>query len=105
MERRETDAIEAAKAHRPDARDDPRLAWFRAARFGAFIHWGLYALPDRWTDRPAHADGHWTQEWAMEVRRVPVREYERLAVDFRALGSTPTRGPRRLRPPASGTSS
>ena len=22
-------------------------AWFRAARFGMFIHWGLYALPAR----------------------------------------------------------
>nr|MCU0780553.1 alpha-L-fucosidase [Akkermansiaceae bacterium] len=24
---------------------DARMAWFREARFGMFIHWGLYAVP------------------------------------------------------------
>ena len=27
---------------------DQRLDWFRAARFGMFIHWGLYAQLGRW---------------------------------------------------------
>ena len=26
---------------------ESRMAWFRHARFGMFIHWGLYAIPAR----------------------------------------------------------
>ena len=25
--------------------NDPKLAWYRQAKFGLFIHWGLYAVP------------------------------------------------------------
>ena len=28
----------------PQAKD-ARMAWWRDARFGMFIHWGLYAIP------------------------------------------------------------
>ena len=34
-------AIDPARGQRADARDDPRLDWWRAAKFGMFIHWGL----------------------------------------------------------------
>lgn len=80
-ERRITNTLEAEKAQRPQARNDPRLEWWRGARFGAFIHWGLYSLPDPWPERPDHG-GWWTQEWLMQVKRVPVREYEQLAAQF-----------------------
>lgn len=79
-----TDRIEESKAQRPDALGDPRLHWWRSAGFGAMVHWGLYALPeDRWVDRypPRHQE-RWTQEWVMFVRRIPVREYARLAEAF-----------------------
>ncbi len=39
-------------------------AWFIRARFGLFIHWGLYALGAR-------------HEWLMHRERIPVEEYER----------------------------
>ena len=26
---------------------EKRVAWFQDARFGMFIHWGLYAIPAR----------------------------------------------------------
>jgi alpha-L-fucosidase len=32
-------------AHVTPAQRDARMAWFRDARFGLFIHWGLYAVP------------------------------------------------------------
>lgn len=51
------------------AERDPRKAWWTAARFGMFIHWGLYALP---------AQG----EWIMYAQKTPVREYEKLAQRF-----------------------
>ena len=43
-----------------------RMAWWREARFGMFVHWGLYAELGR-------------HEWAMNRERIPVGEYERLA--------------------------
>jgi alpha-L-fucosidase len=72
-------AIQAATNQRPDARNDPRLAWFRAARFGMFIHWGLYAIPAGiWQGQEIPGIG----EWLMLRARVPVAEYEQLASQF-----------------------
>jgi len=45
------------------------MAWFRAARFGMFIHWGLYAQLGR-------------HEWVMNRERIPVAEYEKLAATW-----------------------
>ena len=45
------------------------LAWFQNARFGMFIHWGLYALLGK-------------QEWIMHTERIPVEEYRLLANQF-----------------------
>lgn len=81
MSIRLADGIEDEKAQRPGARNDPRLDWWRKAKFGAFIHWGLYCLPDRWRDRP-EPPHHWTKEWMMEVRRVSKTDYAALASDF-----------------------
>ena len=56
-----------------------RLAWFHQAKYGLFIHWGLYALPaGEWQGRRVPGLG----EWIMFRARVPVREYERLAARF-----------------------
>ncbi len=49
---------------------DRRIRWWRAARFGMFLHWGLYARLGR-------------QEWVMNRERIPVREYEKLAADWK----------------------
>lgn len=43
-----------------------RLEWFRAARYGMFIHWGLYSQIGR-------------HEWVMNRERMPIEEYEKLA--------------------------
>jgi len=75
----EQDAIRAGAEQRVDARGAPRLEWFRAARFGMFIHWGLYAIPaGEWHGQPIAGIG----EWLMLRARVPVAEYERLASQF-----------------------
>jgi alpha-L-fucosidase len=73
------DAIQREAEQRPDARHDPRLAWFRDARFGMFIHWGLYAIPaGEWRGQPIAGIG----EWIMLRARIPVAQYERLAEQF-----------------------
>ncbi len=46
-----------------------RMKWFHRARFGLFIHWGLYAL-------------HGRGEWVMYRERIPKDEYAKLANRF-----------------------
>ena len=48
---------------------DKGLNWFQDAKFGMFIHWGLYSLLGR-------------GEWVMHMEHIPVSEYERLAPQF-----------------------
>ncbi len=58
---------------------DTRLDWWRAARFGLFIHWGLYAIPaGTWRGRPVGGVG----EWIMHHGRIPAAEYETLQGQF-----------------------
>ncbi len=48
---------------------EERIRWFHQARFGLFIHWGLYALLER-------------GEWVMFRERIPAEEYKKLAGSF-----------------------
>ena len=52
--------IRYGMAQRPGASSDPRLDWFREARFGMFIHWGLYAIPaGTWKGQAIPGIGEW----------------------------------------------
>src|SRR5438132_10422226 len=63
----------------PDAAREKRLEWFREAKYGLFIHWGLYAIPaGEWQGKRTLGLG----EWIMFRAPVPVREYEKLAAQF-----------------------
>lgn len=56
-----------------------RLKWFREARFGMFIHWGLYAVPEgQWKGKLIPGLG----EWIMNRAKIPAGEYEQLAGQF-----------------------
>lgn len=58
---------------------DERIAWWREAKFGMFIHWGLYAVPaGAWKGTSYPGIG----EWIMFKARIPVDEYEALAEQF-----------------------
>jgi alpha-L-fucosidase len=71
--------IRVSSGQRPEARRDRRLDWWREARFGLFIHWGLYALLEgQWKGQPVAGLG----EWIMLRARIPVWEYEQLARQF-----------------------
>jgi alpha-L-fucosidase len=48
---------------------DRRLQWWQEARFGMFIHFGLYSVLGR-------------HEWAMEQEGIPVAEYQQMAKQF-----------------------
>jgi alpha-L-fucosidase len=61
------------------AQREARLAWWHEAKFGMFIHWGLYSLPaGEWKGK--YYDG--IGEWIMFKARIPVAEYEELAKQF-----------------------
>jgi alpha-L-fucosidase len=51
---------------------DTRMDWWRKARFGMFIHWGLYAVPaGEWQGRTDYG------EWIRHNARIPIDEYDR----------------------------
>src|SRR6267154_4388606 len=63
----------------PPKSQDERMQWFREAKFGLFIHWGLYAIPaGEWKGQPIAGIG----EWIMNRAKIPVGEYEQLASQF-----------------------
>lgn len=58
---------------------DQRMEWWREARFGLFIHWGLYAQPaGEWKGEEIAG----ISEWIMARAKIPVAEYEQLAATF-----------------------
>lgn len=58
---------------------EQRLGWWREAKFGMFIHWGLYSsLAGEWKGRAVPGIG----EWIMSRARIPIAEYEPLAAEF-----------------------
>jgi alpha-L-fucosidase len=63
-------ASSAAAASAGDATREARMKWWHEARFGMFIHWGLYSTLGR-------------HEWAMEEEGIPVAEYEQQAKLFK----------------------
>ncbi len=61
----------AAAAPQPgDGTRESRMKWWHEARFGMFIHWGLYSTLGR-------------HEWVMEQEGIPVAEYELQAKLFK----------------------
>jgi len=58
---------------------DERMAWFKEARFGMFIHWGLYAIPaGEYKGEKIPGIG----EWIMNSAHITVKEYEKYAPQF-----------------------
>ncbi len=58
---------------------DTKKAWFKEAKYGLFIHWGLYALlAGEYKGKETKKIG----EWIMNHMDIPVEEYEALAKQF-----------------------
>lgn len=55
---------------------DERMGWWREARFGMFVHYGLYALAGR-------------NEWLQTLENIPIPEYEQFANQFRPKPGAP----------------
>lgn len=56
---------------------DARMAWWRDAKFGMFVHWGVYSVPaGKYGTNTSYG------EWIMNSARIPVAEYQAYAKDF-----------------------
>src|SRR5579859_3027495 len=76
---------------------DAKMKWFREAKFGLLIHWGLYCIPaGEWKGKPIAGLG----EWIMNRAKIPVKEYEQLASQFNPVKFNAENGSRWPRMPA-----
>lgn len=56
---------------------DTKMQWWKEAKFGMFIHWGLYAVPSgKWENKTNYG------EWIMLSAKIPRAEYAKLAEKF-----------------------
>ena len=59
------------------AQRDRRMEWWREARFGMFIHWGLYSIPaGEWRGKDTHA------EWIRTTAQIPLEVYDQFIPQF-----------------------
>ena len=56
---------------------EERMKWWREARFGMFIHWGVYAQMAG--VYKGHEQARGGAEWIMNRMKVPVLEYKEVA--------------------------
>ncbi len=63
-----------------------KMAWWRDAKFGMFIHWGVYSVP------AGVYKGHKINgigEWIMNYAKIPVAEYKEYAKSFNPVKYDP----------------
>jgi alpha-L-fucosidase len=66
----------AQEGYAPSPENLEARSWFRDARFGMFVHWGVYSVPGR-------------GEWVMHRERIPIAEYEKIPPSFNPTGFDP----------------
>lgn len=71
--------LAAQDAYDPSPENLAARAWFQDAKFGLFVHWGIYSVLG-------------AGEWVMQVRGIPADAYEGVAAGFNPVRSTPPNG-------------
>jgi len=74
--------VPEGQAHTPTdtpEEQNAKMGWWRDARFGMFIHWGLYSVAaGEWKGKQIGSIGEWIQKNAA----IPIEEYKTLATQF-----------------------
>lgn len=83
-------AVDAGASTAPTAETaaerDARMAWWREAKFGLFIHWGVYAVPaGKYGEKTSYG------EWIMRSASIPVATYRDFARQFNPSKYDPER--------------
>ena len=79
-------SLSAMGAEETAAERDARMAWWREAKFGLFIHWGVYAVPaGNYQGREIPGIG----EWIMLRAQIPTAEYKAYAQHFNPVDYDP----------------
>jgi alpha-L-fucosidase len=80
--------LAGAQSSQPaDPNKDARMKWWREARFGMFIHWGVYA---QWGGvYHGHNQARGGAEWIMNRCKIPVAEYKEKAKSFNPTAYDP----------------
>jgi alpha-L-fucosidase len=72
--------VATTRAIEDESHRDQHMAWWREARFGMFIHWGVYSVPAGiWNGNRVMQSG---AEWIMNRGRIPVADYRKFATEF-----------------------
>jgi len=69
----------AARPEETTEQRDARMHWWREAKFGLFIHWGVYSVPAGTYDGKQIGG---IGEWIMNRGRIPVARYAEYAKEF-----------------------
>ncbi|HWJ89893.1 MAG TPA: alpha-L-fucosidase, partial [Flavisolibacter sp.] len=80
-------AFAASSVFSQDTTKDARMKWWREARFGMFIHWGVYA---QWAGMyHGYKQARGGAEWIMNRCKIPVAEYQQKAREFNPVNYNP----------------
>ena len=84
------DAAENTQTNTPagetPAQRDTRMAWWREAKFGMFIHWGVYSVPAGTYDGKQIGG---IGEWIMSSGKIPMAEYQKFAAQYNPVKYNP----------------
>lgn len=67
---------QAQTSYQPTSENLAARRWFQDAKFGLFVHWGVYSVL---------AEG----EWVMNIKQIPISEYEKLPLQFNPTAFNP----------------
>lgn len=65
---------------------DQRMRWWRDAKFGLFIHWGVYSVP---AGVYKGENVNRSSSWIMQYKHIPVAEYKEYAKQFNPVKYDP----------------
>ncbi|MCW0483247.1 alpha-L-fucosidase [Gaoshiqia sediminis] len=65
----------AQEKYQPSVENLANREWFQDAKFGLFVHWGVYSVM-------AGGGDYGIAEWIMNQKQIPIRQYEKLPSFF-----------------------
>jgi len=77
-----TTGVSAQEGYVPTSENLQNREWFQDAKFGLFVHWGVYSIMGGGGDEGI-------AEWIMNRKNIPVEQYEKLPGFFNPTGYDP----------------